>query len=98
MSSAKQLLDQVQSLVRLDVLEAEPSRYAERLADEVPAAATLAELEARDAMLASALGQIDAMIARAMRIRLDHALAGDTSIAAPTRNVFASTIVGYTGR
>jgi hypothetical protein len=45
------------------------------------------------AKLAAALGRIDAMIARAMRIRLDHALAADTSIGAPTRSVFASTIV-----
>jgi hypothetical protein len=70
----------------------------ERLAEELPSAATLAELEARDAARAGALVRIDAMIARAMRIRLDHALAADTSIGAPTRSVFASTIVGYAGR
>lgn len=98
MSSAQHVLDQLHSLARLEAFEAEPGAYAERLAAELPAAATLAELEARDAALAGALRQIDAMIARAMRIRLDHVLAADTSIGAPTRNVFATTIVGYAGK
>jgi hypothetical protein len=97
MSSAQHVLDQIHSLARIEVLAAEPGVYAERLAAELPAADTLAELEARDAVLAGALGQIDAMIARAMRIRLDHGLAADTSIGAPTRSVFASTIVRYAG-
>jgi len=95
---AQHVLDQVHSLARIAALEAEPGRYAEELAGELPAAASLAELEARDAALVGALGQIDAMIARAMRIRLDHALADDRSIAAPTRSVFAFTITGYAGR
>lgn len=98
MSAAQHVLDQIHSLARLEALEAEPGVYAERLAPEIPAATTLAELEARDAVLAGALGRIDVMIARAMRIRLDHALAADTSIGAPTRSVFSSTIVGYAGR
>lgn len=98
MSAAQHILDQAHSLARIAALEADPGAYAERLATELPAAATLAELEARDAALAAALGQIDGMIARAMRIRLGHALANDTSIGAPTRSVFASTITGYAGR
>jgi len=98
MSSAHDVLDHIRSLARLEALEAEPGTYAERLAAEQSPAATLAELEARDAGLAGALGDIDAMIARAMRIRLDHALATDSSIGAPTRSVFASTIAGYAGR
>jgi hypothetical protein len=98
MSAAQHVLDRVHSLAGLEALEAEPAVYAERLAEELPAAATLAELEARDAALAAALGRIDAMIARAMKIRLEHALAGDPSIAAPTRSVFSSTITGYAGR
>jgi hypothetical protein len=48
--------------------------------------------------LAGTLGQIDAMIARAMRILLDHALTADTSIDAPTCSVVALTIAGYAGR
>jgi hypothetical protein len=95
MSSAQHVLDHIHSLAHIEALAAEPEVYAARLAAEIPAAATLAELEARDAVLVRALGQIDAMIARAMRIRLDHALATDTSIGAPTRNVFSSTIVRY---
>jgi hypothetical protein len=98
MSAAQHLLDQIHSLAGIAALEAEPAAYAERLAAEIPAAATLAELEARDAVLVRALGQIDAMTARAMRIRLDHVLAADTSIGPPTRSVFASTITGYAGR
>jgi hypothetical protein len=98
MSSAQHVLDHVHSLARIEALAAEPGVYAERLAAELPAAATLAELEARDAVLVRALGQIDAMIVRAMRIRLDHALAADTSIGAPTCSVFSSTIIGYAGR
>lgn len=98
MTAAQHLLDQACSLARIVALEADPGVYVEQLAAELPGAATLVELEARDAALAVALGQIDAMIARAMRIRLDHTLAHDTSIGAPTRNVFASTITGYAGR
>lgn len=92
--SARRLLDQVSSLAHLEAFD--PSSFAAQLATEVAAAvATLAELEARDALLSDALAQIDAMIARAMRLRLDHALAADTSIGTPTRKVFATTIVGY---
>ena len=98
MSAAQHVLDQIHSLARIEAIEAEPGSYADRLAAELPAAATLSELEARDAALASALHQIDAMIARAMRIRLEHLLAADTSIGAPTRSVFSSTIVGYAGK
>ncbi|HEX8109017.1 MAG TPA: hypothetical protein VF516_14895 [Kofleriaceae bacterium] len=98
MSAAQHSLDQARSLARIAALEADPTVYVEQLAAELPGAATLVELEARDAALVAALGQIDAMIARAMRIRLDHALANDTSIGAPTRSVFASTITGYAGR
>ena len=90
MSAARQILDQVHSLARIAELEADPDRYARELAAEVPA-----ELEPRDIELSSALGQIDATVARIMRIRLDDALANDTSIGPPTRNVFALTIVGY---
>lgn len=95
MSAAQQLLDRVHSLAAIDALAEEPEAYAELLAAELPGGSTLTELEARDAALATALGQLDLMIARVMRIRLDHVLAADTSIGPPTRRVFASTIVGY---
>lgn len=97
MSSAQDALDRVHSLANLEALEAEPGVVAERLA-ALPCPASTAELEARDALLTDTLGQIDIMCTRAMRLRLDHALAADTSIAAPTRNVFALTIVGYANR
>jgi hypothetical protein len=85
-------LDRVHSLPSIAALEADPSAYATALAAELPA-----ELEARDAALAGALRHVDDTATRVMRILLDHALAGDTSIAAPTRKVFASTVTGYAG-
>src|SRR5215470_13311505 len=85
-------------MARIAALEADPAAYAAQLASELGEATELAELDERDARLRAALGQIDAMIERAARIRLDHELADDTSIATPTRKVFATTIVSYTGR
>jgi hypothetical protein len=89
MSAAQQLLDRVRSIATIAELEADPARYAQQLAAEVP------EQAARDAFFATAVRNIDELTARVMRIRLDHVLANDTAIAAPTRRVFASTIVGY---
>ena len=97
-TAAQHILDQVQSVAGLDGLAADPGAYAEQLAAELAPASTLPELEARDAQLAAALGQIDTMIARAMRIRLEHALAADNSIGPPTRMVFAQTVVSYGGK
>ncbi|MGE5183168.1 MAG: hypothetical protein ACM31C_13955 [Acidobacteriota bacterium] len=91
--SAARLLDAMHSLAAIEALE--PARYAEVLAGELPAQATLAELEAADRALAAALAHVDATCARVMRIRLDHALATDSSIEAPTRKVFAHTVVHY---
>jgi hypothetical protein len=96
MGRAQHLLDQAQSLAQIDALE--PSRHASELAGELPAATTLAELETRDAQLAAAIASVEAAATRVMRIRLDHALAADTSIAAPTRRVFAQTIATYAGK
>jgi len=112
-TNSRALLDQAQSLARIDALCAAPGSYAEAVAEELETPATLrdlaetgdlgslhvapviADLEARDHALATALAHIDATIARVMRVRLDHALASDTAIAAPTRNVFASTVGKY---
>ncbi|MDB4955575.1 MAG: hypothetical protein JWO36_3144 [Myxococcales bacterium] len=95
MSTARALLDQAYSLARVATLEADPAKYAALLASELPAATTLAELEARERALTAALADIEAMIIRIMRLRLDQALAADTSIGPPTRTVFASTIASY---
>lgn len=96
MSAARRYLDQIYSLQRLEAIEA--GEYARLVADELPRATSFADLQARDEQLAGSLEQVDALTARAMRIRLDHVLAADTSLAAPTRNVFATTIVSYAGR
>ena len=87
------VLDQVHSLAALSALE--PAAYTEAIVNGTPPATTLAELETRDAYLTTALMQIDDAIARFMKLRLDHALADDTSIGAPTRKVFAQTIASY---
>lgn len=87
------LLDSVHSLATLDALE--PAGYTDEVVSGVPPAVTLAELEARDAYLVGALSKIDDAIARFMKLRLERALADDTSIGAPTRKVFAQTIVSY---
>jgi hypothetical protein len=81
-------LDHVQSLAAIEAVQ--PEAYAAEVAAALPA-----DLEARDGALAAALAHIDATAVRIMRIRLDHALAADTSIAAPTRRVFAHTVVAY---
>jgi hypothetical protein len=105
--TARTLLDQVHSLARVSELEANAGAYAEAISDELPAgpdreqpyAGALPAHEARDHALASALAHIDTTISRVMRIRLDHALASDpaadAALAAPTRNVFASTLGKY---
>ncbi len=95
MGTAQSFLDRVHSLAQLEKVEGEPSTYAELLGSDLGETSTLGDLEARDAALAVALGNLDAMHVRAMRLRLDHALASDSSIGTPTRNVFAATIVGY---
>jgi len=92
-TSTQRLLDELQSLARLEVFD--PGVYLARLDEELGTAATIAELEATDAALREALASIDALAQRAMRIRLDHALAADSSIPVPTRKVFAGTVVAY---
>jgi hypothetical protein len=86
-------LDHLQSLAALDAFD--PASFAAALAAELPAPATLAALEARDAALTAALAAIDDLAIRAMRLRLEQALANDASIAAPTRRVFVQTVVSY---
>jgi hypothetical protein len=95
MSAAQHLLDQLQSVGRIADLAAAPETYAGHLAAEVGDATTLAALEARDDLLRRALGQLDGAIERVMRIRLDAGLAADTSLPAPTRRLFASTVLRY---
>ncbi|MGE0401060.1 MAG: hypothetical protein AB7T06_30400 [Kofleriaceae bacterium] len=89
----KQALDRAHSLAQLDALD--PAAVIAELEAEIPDATSLPELEARDAALAAALDAFDAIAIRAMKVRLEHALASDGSIGPPTRNVFAQTIVNY---
>ena len=93
MTRAKHKLDAVQSLAAIEALD--PASYAKDVIAESPAAVTIAELEARDAYLTTALQGIDDVVSRAMKIHLEHALAHDTSIGAPSRRVFAQTVASY---
>lgn len=91
----KQLLDRAHSRAQLDALAADAGAVAEALAQTIGPAATIADLEARDALFRQTIAEIDAVVSRAMRVFMDHALADDTSIASQTRNVFASTVIRY---
>lgn len=96
-----QVLDRAHSLAQLAELEADPGRVRDALAAELETSAaptTIAELAARDAVIVDAIQRVDAVATRAMKVRLEHALVDDSSIGAPTRNVFASTILRYAGQ
>lgn len=95
---AFQLLDRVHSLASIEQLGADPGAFAAALGPELSDGAAADAIAARDAALRDALGRIDELAARIMRIRLDHALADDTAIAPATRKVFAQTIASYAGR
>jgi hypothetical protein len=58
---------------------------------------TLASLEAVDAAVRAALGSIDRFASTCMRIWLDAALAGDTSVQPPFRRTLAATVLQYVG-
>lgn len=96
MSAAQHLLDQLQSISRIEAFA--PELYASHLADELPVVETITDLEACDARLRDALTAIDAAIERIARIRIDHALADDTSLPPATRKMFATTVLSYEGR
>jgi hypothetical protein len=97
MPSAQHLLDAVQSLAQIEAFDQDA--YVDRLVEELGGSesATLAGLEETDARLRAALGAIDAFSNRCMRVRLDHLLAGDTSVAPPLRKVLAATVTSYVG-
>src|SRR5262245_54845381 len=96
MRAAQQLLDAVQSLGQIESFDADA--YAARLVEELDGGpVTLASLEASDEALRAAFGAIDAFATRCMKIRLDHLLAGDTSVAPPLRKVLAGTVTNYAG-
>jgi len=83
--TSAQLLDRVQSLAAVDAFDA--AEHATLLEAELSAAT-----DGRDAQLAVAWALIEAMIQRAMRIRLEHTA---DALPAPTRRVFATTIASY---
>lgn len=90
------MLDQVYSLGQLEALE--PAAYLDQLAADLGTPTTLDDLATRDAMWREALAAIDTMVARAMKMRLDQALALEPSMPTVTRNVFATTILQYANR
>ncbi len=94
-SPSRRILDQVYSLARLEAFE--PPAFGEALEAELAAlpAETIADHEARDAAARAALAAIEELATRAMRLRLEYALAHEPAFGAPTRNVFAATIAQY---
>ncbi|HEY4239546.1 MAG TPA: hypothetical protein VGM88_07005 [Kofleriaceae bacterium] len=92
---SQHLLDRVQSPQQAAELAEAPHAVADALAEELAPATTRDDLAARDAQLGAALAGIDALAERVARVRLEHALAHEPSIAAPTRRVFASTVIRY---
>lgn len=95
--SSRDVLDQVYSLANLTAFAAAPESFRDALAAELGEATTLAGFESSDASLRGALDAVDSMAIRAMRLRLDHALALEPAVPPVTRNVFATTIVQYAG-
>jgi hypothetical protein len=89
----KQALDRAHSLAQLEAID--PASVVADVEGETPAAGSIQELEERDAFLTTVLDAFDAIAIRAMKVRLEHALAGDGSIGPSTRNVFTQTIVTY---
>lgn len=94
--SASRFLDQVQSLAHVTAFL--PETYAEQLAAELAPVETREDIAARDEQLRAAIARIEETSTRIMRIRLEHALSGDTAIAVPTRKVFSQTVADYAGR
>jgi hypothetical protein len=80
-------LDQVYSLAQLERFD--PAEYVAELG--FGSATTLEQLASRDTAFVAELAAIDAMIARAMKLRLELV----DALAPPTRNVFATTIIQY---
>ena len=80
-------VDAVYTLAQLERFD--PGAYVAELA--LPPATTLAELATRDTAALTELAAIDAMIARAMKLRLELV----DALAPPTRIVFATTIVQF---
>lgn len=92
---SSQLLDAAYNLAQLESLSSR--RYADQVRVDVgdAPAATFEALEARDGALREALAAVDAYAVKAMRIRLDHALANDSSVGKPLRTTLAHTVTSY---
>jgi hypothetical protein len=96
MPSAQHVLDAVQSLAQFEAFDGDA--YIERLVEELRSTdVSFAGLEETDRRLRAALAAVDAFSNRCMRVRLDHLLAGDTSVAPPLRKVLAATVTSYAG-
>jgi len=91
----KAILDQVHSLAAAEALAQDRARFTAALGDAFPASLEVETLDASDALLRGTLAEIDALATRVMRLRLEHALADEPALPAPTQRVFAQTITGY---
>lgn len=89
--TAVELLDQVYSLSQLESLEI--PLVVERLAEELASCSA----EQRDECMRAALSAVDALTSRAMRIRLNHALANDTTVPPQFRTYLAAQVFEFEG-
>jgi hypothetical protein len=93
------LLGRVDSVARIEELEAHPAWYATQVASVLPSIIrSFDDIEARDALLAQALRHIDDTTSEVMGVLLDRALATDTAIPRRYRKRLTATIVQYVGR
>jgi len=95
--SARQLLDEVLRAAQIEAFAVD--RFLERVNAEVGDSAGLGaeQLAARDAQLEEMLSAIDGFTSRVMRIKLDHLLASDNSVAPQFRTYLSSRVLDYDG-
>lgn len=88
-------LDAIQTLAQLDAFSA--TSFLDQLREELAPAATptLASLDQSDASVRAVLDAIDRFTATSMRIRLDAALATDTTVPPTFRRTLTATVLQY---
>lgn len=97
--SAAQRLESIYSLSQLEVFDADEivALWREELGAPEGGPVRFEQLAEHDAAVRAALAAADAFAVKAMRIRLDHALAHDNSIGKPFRTTLAHTVASYAG-
>jgi hypothetical protein len=96
-ATGKNAQQRLEAIYRPDQLdELDPADWAAQVGEELGGdAGSVADLEAQDAGLRAALATLDGFAKRAMKVRLDHALADDTLVPRSFRNYLASEVLAY---